>query len=588
MIYQNFSNLSVEEIIEGFNNFHEMAPMYMQELWGLLLKRKDLTKITEKNFKTLLESKKIPLTWILKQSTLVKQFDEVIAMEFISNKNNIELVINNLTNSKANNYYFPNSLGCNDYYTLAEKYLTDIERVNDRIISPNLNYVRLINQKTKGLNNILKVDPMLELKSTNTVEKLEQELFQRKVEISTVNYGVVTTKQALIEEVGKGNPVGLVDVEYIKKHHDFDSVFKIIRSLSYFLTADGRLNLQFFKNVDSTPLVSLFVKQIDSQYEESISFKIKNHIVLHEFNLLFQVLEEFSITPYDIIQNFFMNYLKEKFDISWIDLDLPKGGESNKNNNKILFPMHEAILKQWELYAKWGGIDPDLYKISQGMENLVDIDTVLNNKYALLTKNGYEYADILFSDQSILTHYSNQIKERSFFLNVYYHPGQISTNWHNGEQDIQIEKLLKAGLISVENDRLIFSTEQLAINIMLRQLWINGAINTYQTDNLQKSDEVFYFDIDEALNKMKEMGIIEFHNRFFEPGEVDYLNYLLNNKTFSNSLGIRNKYAHDYFTENVDEYKRDNLYALLVIFFLAIKIDEELSFHHYKGNGISV
>lgn len=77
---------------------------------------------------------------------------------------------------------------------------------------------------------------------------------------------------------------------------------------------------------------------------------------------------------------------------------------------------------------------------------------------------------------------------------------------------------------------------------------------------------------------MKKMGIIEFHNYFFESGEVDFLNYLLNNKKFGNSLGIRNKYAHEYFTETVDENKRDNLYARLVIFFLTIKVDEELYF----------
>ncbi|EMF0394422.1 hypothetical protein IGJ18_001640 [Enterococcus sp. AZ078] len=73
---------------------------------------------------------------------------------------------------------------------------------------------------------------------------------------------------------------------------------------------------------------------------------------------------------------------------------------------------------------------------------------------------------------------------------------------------------------------------------------------------------------------MIEEGLLVSENTLFARPEVEYLNYILNNSTFDNSLGLRNKYSHGSVVEESNE---DYLRILIILVVYVIKINEELT-----------
>lgn len=70
---------------------------------------------------------------------------------------------------------------------------------------------------------------------------------------------------------------------------------------------------------------------------------------------------------------------------------------------------------------------------------------------------------------------------------------------------------------------------------------------------------------------------------YSEP-EEKYLDYLLNNKQFDNSLAIRNGYAHGKIVDET-EYLHDYYVALLVLLIDVVKINEELHYIDLERGG---
>ncbi|EKZ4889196.1 hypothetical protein QNS99_002883, partial [Listeria monocytogenes] len=102
----------------------------------------------------------------------------------------------------------------------------------------------------------------------------------------------------------------------------------------------------------------------------------------------------------------------------------------------------------------------------------------------------------------------------------------------------------------------------------LRNIYLFGVTSFIHASNEEKA----------VLDELERENIIVFDKSLFTKQESDYLNFMLNNKSFDNSWAIRNGYQHgapNY--ENGDQYENDNAIALLVLIHDMIKIDDELA-----------
>lgn len=80
-----------------------------------------------------------------------------------------------------------------------------------------------------------------------------------------------------------------------------------------------------------------------------------------------------------------------------------------------------------------------------------------------------------------------------------------------------------------------------------------------------------------VVKEMAEDNFVRFDSSLFSIQESDFLNYVLNNKKFDNSIALRNTYSHGGPNNNTPEmHLFENKLALLVLVLYIVKIDDEL------------
>ncbi|EGP5512701.1 hypothetical protein DW625_13415, partial [Enterococcus faecium] len=146
-----------------------------------------------------------------------------------------------------------------------------------------------------------------------------------------------------------------------------------------------------------------------------------------------------------------------------------------------------------------------------------------------------------------------------------------------------IDILLKNNLVSINKDILYFNKDQLIELGIYKQIWIYGVINYYNYPKilLIEDDKRRYQD---KINELLDRKILRSESTLFSIPEMNYLNYLLNNRQYDNSIGLRNKYEHDFIAEDESEYKKDYLYSIMVLLFYIVKINEEFHFKFLLDN----
>lgn len=81
----------------------------------------------------------------------------------------------------------------------------------------------------------------------------------------------------------------------------------------------------------------------------------------------------------------------------------------------------------------------------------------------------------------------------------------------------------------------------------------------------------------EYIDTLVEKGYCLTENGLLSSVEIDFLNYILNNKSFNNSISLRNKYMHGKTCGLEDnEHKRNYYTALMVLIIITLKINDDL------------
>lgn len=247
-----------------------------------------------------------------------------------------------------------------------------------------------------------------------------------------------------------------------------------------------------------------------------------------------------------------------------------------ENNIKIkiqnLFVLDEAIKKQWYLYAKKTDLDPKLYRYVDTPTN-DKLESILKYKYIYLNKENKDimyFTFLLFSTQSGLSHINNELFEENLLLLLTVN--DINFSQLHKYQVSKINNLIEAGIISLsEDDVLIFNDNQIIRIRILQSVYYNGVINFYYLfTGLSSTEKKVY---QQEIIKMINEKLLINTNSLLSIPEQEYLNFLLNDRDYDNSLRLRNKYQH---AGELDDIPNDYYYGLIVIIIYINKINEEL------------
>ena len=85
-----------------------------------------------------------------------------------------------------------------------------------------------------------------------------------------------------------------------------------------------------------------------------------------------------------------------------------------------------------------------------------------------------------------------------------------------------------------------------------------------------------------SADRMLDNGWLIFSDTLFSIQEINYLNFVLNNKSYDNSWGIRNKYLHGVpIYDSIQQYEYEYHLIMLILIFYNIKINEEIKHSSY-------
>lgn len=394
---------------------------------------------------------------------LVNNFPTTFKRVFLSTNQNIELLLNNFTNSTSK-YYFPKNITSDEYTNVFMDYL--------EADYANLNYLKLVRNSPAGLNKYINLKPKLKLSVKKRVDELNKEIMEKGI-TWTRDLGVFSDK---FEYEGfEGDKVFLDANDVEKSASEPATILNFINSLDGLWTNGRILNLPSFVNLESSVLErSLGIRSI-RHYEETVMLHTKLTLVLQQISIIQHILKKVNSSLESVLDFFFGEYSKE-VGVDWISFELPKVGETMYRNS-ALFPAEENVRKQWQVFVENNELNIELFAEVDVVPSFAEVPSLLSDKYAYPTTKLGVILDILFSDQSRIKYIDDEYYGKSFVDLIL--KKAVPMNHFHDYQKADLNKLIEYDIITLNDDsgKITMTFKQQWQLIILKDFWFYGVIN---------------------------------------------------------------------------------------------------------------
>ena len=549
-----FQQLDLSDIENIFQNLWTYYPLSMLEL----LERFDLLKkIPDSGVQNLLNKKLVSLIHILKYKGWVKKYNQVITDYMMNNKDAAEIIIK---------YYLQEKFAEQENITFP-KALSEVKKINilnyyvDGAFEPHPNYLELI--ENAPILDELHIGDKLRLKAKKAKEKYWEKHFS---ENGGVPYGCVASFQE-IEDV-KDESYNEKDrhayytysKKWIREHLDFPTLLNnFIFLLDFF---DSELRCQFVLRKKSILDELIGKSEGIKHYPVNTQFK-NNQMFCHAIlSAYVNELSDYRICVEDLFDYFFNAYLNENFGISDFEFNKPPKTVPLSVQIKLLFIEVDGILKQLKYYREDGYIDKELMSISSKPVGIGELKSFQEQKYVYAKGKDlkdemrflYTY-NLMYGMNFVWSNYNSLIQiiaKEHLFINDFAKPAQEWLNW-----------LIERGSLRLKEDG------SLGLNVvrcnLLYDLYENEVVCfAHQTAKSKK-----------ILEKLKKADEIEIGDTLFSRQEINYFNFVMNKKEFSNGMDLRNAFLHGSFRGTERDLQRAYIEALKILIMIVVKANEE-------------
>lgn len=543
--------------------YKEIDYCYKEDFFKLLEKYKIYEKISEQAFDILLHTKSVFLEYILYNKKMTYYYGNIIRQRFFEDIESAEIILDYYEAKSINNektIYFPKVLTSQDKEEIIKKY------VNSE--NPNLNYLILINNIRN--REELSISDKTRLESIRKTKIENNKLFDKN---NGFEYGVevrFSNKQHDIIEFSEKKHIlkYSYDIKWIHENKDYNTILNNFIYLFEYVDNQARVTL-VSKKSELGFSEKFFGIKSRNEYETGITFNVKYMLSTMQIIGYYRQLNKLNIRLEDIIEWFFKVYILEEFNIENYNVTMPSKGSTYFEKCKSILPEIDYILKQYNLLAEDGNINQELLEISSTPVLFEKSNSLINGKYIYANYKSNEFNNLcyyFFSDQCVLR-YTPKIKSKykNFYkllinenvtINDYPMPCQMILNNIINQGYIFIDS---NGYIKIKDKKLLVIVKDLNDNEVICY-W------KYPLEYRNKIDELV------KRNMLKKESCL------FSKPEQDYFNYYLNQRSFSNSLDLRNKYLHGNKLKYNDEdthYKNYMVFVKIIILII-IKINDEL------------
>ncbi|EKZ4889197.1 hypothetical protein QNS99_002884, partial [Listeria monocytogenes] len=399
-------------------------------------------KISETDFEQYFRSTNIPVWCLLKTSYFGKLYPMFLKNYLLSDSLFIELLLGNYSESNREKLIFPENITKEDWNELVDLYINNP--------NSNVNYLGMLENPIKNLDKTkyFEISPKQKKIIKERLKKFSKSIASensgvlasmviyiiRKHYENDVHEARLNNEMSPKEAIGRsimnnimvaaGNSLseqfsytlrGLIDSEQITEAHNFLDIFKYIRDEYDFFSADIISKLPSYPNNEMGSMAKRMGIKTDNSYLHDMYFWSKQQMAWLKINAISTLIGEWDLRIEDIIEWYFVDYCKEKYDISWIPFDLPHSDETVGNKTATLFRIEENIRKQFVVFSEEKEIDRNLVNETP-TPSFGQISGLLEKKYVYLSKSetARTILHLLFSDQSRICYINENLKGEEF------------------------------------------------------------------------------------------------------------------------------------------------------------------------------
>lgn len=548
--------------------FKDLYDGYKQDFWDIFEKfgLKDL--LTSNVLLAILSENQDEVEYILHCNKIVKAFDKELSHFLLTYLKTAELLVHaflvNDPDDGKRLLYIPTSLSDTQKCEIVSRYLDSG--------NAQLGIIRILMQ-AKDVDG-LRLTPKIRLKAKHLEPKLAE--IPKDAIVAGIQYGF-----SIEFNCKKGiKPLnysldGLVQ-KFVYSEQYLDSLsdtnlFNCFCTLFWYIGKNGLINLCYNQN-ENLFIEKFETKEIKGGYHVNDYFRLKNDIAVSQLMMFDNYLHKRGTCVESLIRNYYEVHFKNDYGYPSHALSLPKDDDIFVNKNRVIAPEMESVIKMYDLFVEEGEINQELYEYKMGLHiSLAKSLLKDKHKYAIIKEGPneiYTPLGLLFSDQTLLN-YVEPYKEDHYhtLFNLLSSGNPVFYNKYEDHKKPQIDYLIKKAYLKVTEDGLLVFDNFFKIQA-LKLLWDRREISYYHCEPEVRSE----------IDKMVQIGWLDFDDYLLSPSERHYLNFYLNNTEYTNGFQLRNKYSHGVsscFTSE-EEHRIAYYYFLMIFIILLLKIDEDI------------
>ena len=537
---------------------------YRKTFWSLLQYFETYKRLTKKGLTEAVEKHPHHLYYILQNKNLVAHFDNEVRDLIASNSENVELLLR-ATEEKSgrglNKTHFPASLSLTDKENIIVAYLNGVD--------PNLNYVDLI-QNVKDSPQ-LKLSAKTRLLAKNKEKEIKERIFKKNPGAGIgIEIGFVKTQIEPFKEEYQNLQTKLYySVPYLDSLQDSVSLFHCFRSLFGFI--DDQHLVTLVSKPSELQVMERFGMGSKNSYPQGLMFHLKKMKSEAQIFAFQAYLKQRKISIEAIAADFVTRYLNPILGLENMVVKFPNESLDDLSKIRMLAPEMENVLRQYQLFVSEGSINADLLQMNSEPLHFGNINSLVKPKYYYA--EGDEISTLqhhFFSDQSRLFYTESYHDKYGLFFDLLINERVKYSEFAQHQKDL-IDLLIGQKHLQLEEDNTISITNPQEI-YLAGLLFSDGAISYNRHPKEGRA----------VIDAMKAKGWVIEGNTLLSKQELDYFNYYLNKKTFTNGFDIRNKYLHGTNNQSEATHRADYFSLLKLTVIVLLKIEDDLLAAHFK------
>lgn len=567
LCHRFFNSLDDSSIVEQY----QMVEWYYRDVfWSCFNKCKVFLKISSNAFNQLIHTDHVSPSALFSHKEMVNQYGIELKNYLLEDDCGIRILLDEY--HQKSGLYIPDCLTSQDRTEFLERYIDGPD--------PNLNYLdEIYHMSSKGQQ--FQISDKLRLKAKRRYQERAEQLSKKGV---SYQYGIYVklsdeqTEEVVIDRHGQDIHY-LYSIKWLDETLDYPS---ILNNFIYIFAFAEPIQMRWnHVSKDSETGIlerSLLLRHSPGYYPDGHWFRHKNQASMLQMEAYYKYLLEKGISLERVLYWFCTKYLQEEFQCPELRIKLPSSELPDVDKCSLILTALESMLKQFSCYVRDGEIDFELLDISTSQLVFHDVPSMIARKYIYGT--GKEFPSMchhMFSDQSILSHVQRLVDQGKHYDSLYEILQHETVN-RNDYPDIYWKDLMflqQKQLIDIRPDGVLSLRISFRLGF-LYDLYRNDVISRWHYPSAAQS----------VFDDMIQEGIVKNEESLFSNPEVDYLNYLMNQKEFCNGPELRNRYLHGNQQVILDQnIHHQNYLTLLKLFVLvAIKINDEFCLREHLSS----